>query len=77
MSDQQTPAPNWQTEQIYESGKGRQYKLLFTVNGGAYVLIGFLVDKADALKLSPIGVWAFVGYPTGSGILHMADARRH
>jgi len=58
--------PNWQAEkiyEIYESGKGRRYKLLFTVNGGAYVLIGFLVDKADALKSTLIGIWAFVLIP--------------
>jgi hypothetical protein len=54
---------NWQVVEIYENGKGRRYKLLFAVNGGAYVLIGFLVDKGDALKLSPVGVWAFVLIP--------------
>lgn len=62
------PLPSdWKPFEIYESGKDRRYKLLFTVNGGAYALIGFLVSNGHALDLSPVGIWAFIIIPIALG----------
>jgi hypothetical protein len=47
----------------YENGKERRYKLLFAINGGAYALVGFLMDKAKAGDNPPIAVWTFVLIP--------------
>ena len=35
--------------ELYENGKERRYKLLFAINGGAFALVGFLMDKAGFL----------------------------
>ena len=66
MPGQATSALNLQADKIfelYENGKDRRYKLLFAVNGGAYALIGFLIEKGKALERQPIAVWTFVCIP--------------
>jgi hypothetical protein len=69
VTDQLGTGRDWKAVEIYESGKGRRYGLLFTVNGGAYALIGFLVTNGHALsQFSPIGIWAFVIIPIALGL---------
>jgi hypothetical protein len=57
------PDEKWRIYTLYESGKGRRYGLLFTVNGGAYALVGFLVGGSPTFELSLLTVWAFVLIP--------------
>jgi hypothetical protein len=71
MSDQapetpKSPTPPQHLEcdkvfELYENGKERRYKLLFAVNGGAYALVGYLMEKAKAD--TRIAVWIFVLIP--------------
>src|SRR3978361_715787 len=68
MSGQQAASRDWKIVDLYESGKGRRYQLLFTINGGAYALIGFLAANAKAFEFSFIGIWAFILIPAALAI---------
>ena len=66
MLDQKPPAvpdEKWRIYTLYESGKGRRYGLLFTVNGGAFALVGFLVGGKPSFEISLLTIWAFVLIP--------------
>jgi hypothetical protein len=59
----QLQLPIWELFSAYENGKSRRYALLFTINGGAYALIGFLARDAKALVPGPLYLWAFIIIP--------------
>ena len=61
----QRQPPEWDLFRAYEDGKSRRYALLFSVNGGAYALIGFLAGDARTLVPAPLFLWAFVLVPFG------------
>jgi hypothetical protein len=77
MVQESTTTPqrdNWTVFKAYEAGKSRRYGLLFTINGGAFALIGFLVsNNGQLLTISQglghrlIAIWAFFIMPLALG----------
>ncbi len=54
---------SWEAFGVYQDGKSRRFSLLFTVNGGAFALLGFLAGDQPRIAFSFVTVWAFVVIP--------------
>jgi hypothetical protein len=68
--------------ELYESGKSRRYQLLFSVNGGAYVIFSLLLEKhyvnhqtmvIGFLALLMVGFSFTMGYDIYKFGSHMRD----
>jgi hypothetical protein len=54
---------SWDAYGVYQDGKSRRFSLLFTVNGGAFALVGFLAGDQPRVKFGVFALWAFVVVP--------------
>jgi hypothetical protein len=54
---------SWNGFGVYQDGKSRRFSLLFTVNGGAFALVGFLAGDQPRVAFGVFSLWAFVVIP--------------